>query len=178
MLKKFKNIHTFTRSTILTAIALCSLVFVIPACKQSNVTPSDKRSVSFRLTIDPAVRSEPANGRLVVYLTKEGHPSFEQSGPAYGPSFVDPQPIFATNVRDMKPGDAVSVDDAATTFPVKLSDLPSGKYAVQAVLDMQRTESHWWHEADNIRSRTRIYQDRPWCSALFSLGVLIEYLPA
>ena len=48
--------------------------------------------------------------------------------PASGFVEEDPQPIFGIDVANVRPGDVMTIDDSATSFPKKLSELPVGKY--------------------------------------------------
>ena len=49
---------------------------------------------------------------------------FAMHKPADGFVEEDPQPIYGVDVTDLKPADAATIDDSATSFPVKLSELP------------------------------------------------------
>src|SRR5438128_1810740 len=97
----------------------------------------------FRVTVDPGVRHDPCTGRLVIYLIREQSRQGVGSEPADGPFFEDPQPMFGMDVTHLKPGAPVTIDDSATSFPVKPSELKSGKYLAQAVLDMHQDDSQW-----------------------------------
>lgn len=125
---------------------LAFLAFVIVFIAQ----PTLAAPVTFVVKFDDSVRREPATGRLVVYLQKAGLRSF--GGPASGFVERDPQPIFGIDVTNAKPGDTMMVDDSATAFPRKLSELPPGKYRAQAVLDMKDQNSEWDREAGNLFS--------------------------
>ena len=55
------------------------------------------------------------------------------------------QMVFGVTVDGLRPGQAVTVGDAAAGYPVrKLSDVPAGEYTVQAVLNVYET----FHRAD------------------------------
>src|SRR5262245_36732388 len=83
--------------------ALCA-IFLLPAAAPC--------AAQFRVTIDPAVRTEPASGRLVVYLINEKSPVAKAGvSPAEGPFFEDPQPMFGIDVHDLKPASVAIVDD-------------------------------------------------------------------
>src|SRR4051812_28656212 len=87
--------------------------------------------VKFACTIDPKVRADAATGWLVVYLIRDGAHVTPMTAPADGFVEGDPQPMYGTDVKDVEPAAEMVVDDSATAFPVKLSDLPPGKYRVQ-----------------------------------------------
>jgi hypothetical protein len=118
------------------------------------VSASAAAQPSFRVTLDPGVRRDPATGRLVVYLIRDGA-RIRDDAPAGGPFLDDPQPMYGIDVHDLAPGGAVVVDDSATSFPVKLSQLPAGRYQAQAVLDMSRLDSSWRREPGNLFSTPR-----------------------
>src|SRR3954454_11966082 len=85
-------------------------------------------AVTLSASFPQDVRAEPASGRLLVYLIRTGAHVSPMHKPADGFVEEDPQPIYGIDVTDLKPTDAATVDDAATSFPVKLSELPPGKY--------------------------------------------------
>ena len=104
---------------------------------------------------DAAVRNEPATGRLVVYLIREGARLGPQAQPADGPFWHDQQPMFGVDLKDLAPNTAVVIDDNATSFPDVYSRLAPGTYRVQAVLDLHRDNSDWREEQGNLYSDVR-----------------------
>jgi len=135
--------------------ALCVLVGLLgfgwTCIGREQLSPSPE--LVFRVWFEPTLRSEPASGRVVVYLIREGGLIGPQVNPAEGPFFLSPQPMFGVNVTDLRPGQFVTLDDSATSFPVEMSRLPRGKYRAQAVLDMHRDDSDWQREPGNLFSR-------------------------
>lgn len=113
-----------------------------------------RAGVTFHVSIDKSAHAGggAVSGRLVVYLIGQGSPVGPE--PADGPFFEDPQPMFGLDVKGIVPGVAIIVDDAATAFPAKLSQLPPGTYKVQAVLDMHHGNSSWRREPGNLYSGT------------------------
>src|SRR5204862_382534 len=105
---------------------------------------------TFTVTFDKSIRDEPATGRLVVYLIRDG--AGVSGSPADGPFWEDPQPLFGTDVKGLAPGAPATLDDVATAFPVKLSQLPKGRYRAQAVLDLHHDNSEWKREPGNLYS--------------------------
>ncbi len=103
---------------------------------------------TFSVSFDASVRSEPATGRLVVYLIREG--AHAGAKPSEGPFWDDPQPMFGVDVAGLAPGAAAVLDDSATSFPDVLSRLPAGRYRAQAVLDVHRRDSDWKREPGNL----------------------------
>lgn len=109
-------------------------------------------STRFQVRLAPSVRGEPAAGRLVVLLAREDSRIGARREPADGPFFEDPQPLYGIDAR-LAPGENAVLDDAATAFPVKLSELPAGKYRAQARFDLVRADSEWRREDGNLYSK-------------------------
>lgn len=126
---------------------------VVIACVAVPVVCAEGNAPSFSVVVSPQKRTEPVTGRLVIYLIREGARVSPGTPPASGPFFEDPQPIFGVDVSNVAPGTPIIVDDNATSFPTKLSQLPKGRYVVQAVMDMARLDSSWRREAGNMYSQ-------------------------
>lgn len=109
-------------------------------------------AVTFSVSFPHETRADPATGRIVVYLIRVGARVSPMHKPADGFIEEDPQPIYGTSVAEMKPDTPVTIDDHATSFPVKLSELPAGKYRAQAVLDTYHDNSDWQREPGNLFS--------------------------
>ena len=85
---------------------------------------------SIRVVLDRAVADKRVSGRLLVLFSKRSDPA-----PMTGPVWFSPEPFDAIDVRDVNPGQVISVTDTADGFPSQLSKIPPGRYFVQAVLD-------------------------------------------
>src|ERR1700761_6815458 len=72
---------------------------------------------------------QPFSGHVLLYLSKD-NPT-----PKEGTAGLDIFPCLDIVVKNVKPGTAVTFDDDATAFPVKLSDMERGEYYLQAVWD-------------------------------------------
>ena len=92
-----------------------------------------KQPLTFRITFDPAVSSEPFTGRVYVMLSKTA-----SKGLRSGPSWFAPEPFFAKDVKNWKPGETLVLGDEALAYPTPLSKVPPGSYAIQAVMDFNR----------------------------------------
>ncbi len=114
----------------------------------------------FSVTFADTLRKDPATGRLVVYLIRDGA-QVGPASPADGPFWYDPQPLYGIDVRDLKPGEAAGIDDSATAFGPKLSDLPQGWYRAQAVLDLHHDDSSWRREPGNLCSESIRFEVKP-----------------
>ena len=125
-------------------ICWCSIVWLL--ARAAAAAP-----VSFTVRFDESVRKEPTTGRLVVYLIRDGS-SVGLAAPSDGPFWYDPQPLYGFEVKDLKPGEAATLDDAATAFGPKPSELKPGRYRAQAVLDVNHSDSSWKREPGNLFS--------------------------
>ncbi len=106
---------------------------------QAQQTPSFRFLVSFT----NAQSAEPLDGRLLLVLSTD--PSDEPR------SQISDSPrtqiLFGLDVDALKPGQSVTLDDAAFGYPIRyLHDVPSGDYFVQVVLHKYET----FHRADGF----------------------------
>ena len=84
--------------------------------------------LAFEIELPKGKSQTNLTGRLFVFTSPQGEPRL-------GPSWFRPQPFFAMDVKDMKPGQKITMDDNADCFPVPISKLPNGTYRFQALLD-------------------------------------------
>src|SRR5262249_47878359 len=116
------------------AVAFCS-----PLAAEERVA-----KLRFELVFPAAVRTEPADGRVFVILTRKPEPEprlqFGKSGGQYRST-----PFFGEDVDGFKPGQRAVIDGRSIGYPVeRLADLPSGDYYVQGMLSVYTT----FHRAD------------------------------
>ncbi|MCS6776919.1 MAG: alpha/beta hydrolase-fold protein [Chloroherpetonaceae bacterium] len=90
---------------------------------------SQALALRFSVTYPESVFAGPFTGKVVVYLSRHA----EQ--PRLGPDWFHPEPMYSQKFRDVPPGSPMVIDETATGFPGKLSQLPPGEYRVQAVID-------------------------------------------
>jgi Putative esterase len=121
------------RSRFLPLLAVCLLPIAT-----APVRAADSKPLTFHVTFDKAVSSKPFTGRVYVMLTKA-----EKGEPRLGPSWFKPEPIFARDVKDWKPGEELVIDATAPGFPDPLSKLPKATYSAQAVMDFDRGERNF-----------------------------------
>ena len=126
--------------------------------------------VSFTVRFDPSVRMDPTTGRLVVYLIRDGS-SVGVSAPSDGPFWYDPQPLYGIDVKDLAPGEAVTIDDAATGFGPRPSELKPGRYRAQAVLDLHHLDSSWKREPGNLFSDVVNIEVKPDIEQSFAIAL-------
>lgn len=116
------------------ALALCS-----PLAAAEHTA-----KLRFELVFRPTVRTEPADGRVFVILTRTAEPEprlqFGKSGGQYRST-----PFFGEDVDGLKPGQRAVIGGRSTGYPVeRLADLPAGDYYVQGMLNVYTT----FHRAD------------------------------
>jgi len=121
----------------------CALAVVVLAWSGWAATVRGQQAPGYRFAVSfPAAQSATAlDGRLLLVLSTDGsaEPRLQISNTS------KTQMVFGLDVDGMKPGESVSVDDAAFGFPQRyLHDVPAGEYFVQVVLHRYET----FHRAD------------------------------
>ncbi len=97
---------------------------------------------TYRIRLDPSVRSEPATGRIVLFVITETRRPYDRVMPMDAPFYGKPQPIASIAVENFKPGDTAIIDGSTHAWPASLDTL-DGPIRVQAVLDTdQISRSH------------------------------------
>ncbi len=128
---------------------LLPLLLALTSAMQPSGAASE--GTTFRVTLPRAARKEPARGRLVVFLVREGSEVPQDAEPVDGPFWGDPQPLFGRDAT-LAPGEAAIVDDGADCFPLRPSELAPGNYRAQARFDLARLDSDWRREPGNLWS--------------------------
>jgi len=90
----------------------------------------------FRLSFPASARSEPADGRVFVIVTRKADPEprlqFGKSGGQY-----DSTPFFGEDVDALGPGQQAVIDGRSDGYPLdRLAELPPGDYYVQGFLNL------------------------------------------
>src|SRR6185436_2746239 len=83
----------------------------------------------FKISYSTEAFKGPFTGKVFLYLSKDNP---EPRSGAVGIEFF---PCMSIDVVNIKPGATIIVDDKASSFPVKLSEIERGEYYVQAVWD-------------------------------------------
>jgi S-formylglutathione hydrolase FrmB len=83
----------------------------------------------FKITYPENTFKGPFTGKVLLFLSKDNK---EPKDANVGIEFF---PCMSVDAKNIKPGGFVMIDDKATSFPVKLSDIERGDYYVQAVWD-------------------------------------------
>ncbi|HJT34871.1 MAG TPA: alpha/beta hydrolase-fold protein, partial [Pirellulales bacterium] len=119
-------------------IALMLLLIAAQTCMpRAPAAQPATRATRIEVKLDAGVASRPVSGRLYVYCSRRA-----EGEPRLGPNWFAPEPFFAVDVVDLKPGATVTIDDNAAGFPDRLSKLPPGRYRVQAQLDHNLDTHH------------------------------------
>jgi S-formylglutathione hydrolase FrmB len=122
-----------TRWTVLILASLTALV-------KSAAIAAEPVRVAVTLVEQAAAKvssERPITGRLYVFTSQR-----EVGEPRLGPDWFSPEPFFGLEVHDFAPGQTRTIDDTADGFPGLISQLPKGKYRVQALLDHQLETGH------------------------------------
>ncbi|MDO7851158.1 alpha/beta hydrolase-fold protein [Hymenobacter convexus] len=83
------------------------------------------RAQQFKVSYTAAAYAGPFTGNVILYLSQKNE------APKNQPSW----PCFRLAVRNVPPGQAITFDDAALSYPTLLSRIARGDYYVQAVWD-------------------------------------------
>lgn len=104
--------------------------------------------LEFRLTFDRSVCATPFTGRVYVLLTKADAKAL----PA-GANWFRPEPLFARDVKDWRPGEALVLGADALGYPYPLAMLPKGLYTAFAVMDFDRGDHRFSTADGNAHSK-------------------------
>lgn len=126
---------------------LSSIVAVLLMSVSSNGAAADV----YHIRLDPAARSEPATGRVVVFFVTETERPYDRVDPIEAPFFAHPQPIASVAVKDFKGGDVVTLDGASLAWPESVDKL-NGKVRLQAILDADQLERSHEQGTGNVYS--------------------------
>lgn len=107
---------------------------------------------TFSASFSPDLRNQPASGRLVIFLIREGAMLAPNTDPIDGPFWEDPQPMFGDTISAAAPGQSITLGPNTTSFGFSPATLPPGSYRAQALLDLHRLNSSWQREPGNLFS--------------------------
>lgn len=144
--------HLFVTSILLSLIAV--------AAAEAAAAAGDIQTDRYRITLDPAVRSEPVTGRIVLFFITSTEAQWQRTLPIEGPFYELPQPIASVAVEDFKPGETVEIRGDMPAFPDRLDTL-SGTVHVQAILDADLTERSHEQGPGNVYSDVAIVELSP-----------------
>ncbi len=147
-----------------------AVVLLVLAARPARTAES--RPLAFHLTFDKAVSAEPFTGRVYVMLSK--------NEPKPLPARVNwfrPEPVFARDIKDWRPGQPLVLGADALGFPHPLSKLPKGTWFVQAIMDFDRGHLSFSAAAGNGFSRPQRCELDPASSGPIALHLDQVYQP-
>lgn len=137
-----KKIQRLIPAAIIIAILLSLGVLLVP-CNEPG-----KSKLQFVISFPEIVRAEPVTGRVFVMITRNA----EREPRLQAGSWRNSVPFFGADVKNLKPGEAIMIDENVLGYPLKsLSELPAEKYYVQGLLNIytefHRSDGHvvWLH---------------------------------
>jgi hypothetical protein len=102
----------------------------------SQCSSPEKDAISFSISFSKALNETAQDGRLLLLLSNnnKSEPRFQIN------DGTSTQLVFGIDVEGMKPGQEIVIDQNAFGFPINnLSDIPSGTYYVQALINRYET---------------------------------------
>ena len=132
-----------------TALLIALLTLARPAVSPIAAS-APAEPLTFRVTLDQSVAHEPISGRLYLFLSTQ-----TRGEPRFGPNWFNPEPFFALDVQNLRPGASRTIDDAAHGLPGKLSELPPAQYRVQALFHHSFYSPHPGRAPGNLFSLVR-----------------------
>jgi len=100
----------------------------------------------FKVSYKSNIFDKPFTGEVLLYLSKKS------KTPKDGRPGLNEFPCFRIHVENIRPGEPVSFDDRAVSFPVPLSKIERGDYYVQVVWDRNLGERSIGGGAGNLYS--------------------------
>src|SRR6266403_686255 len=104
-----------------------SLLFLL-----ASLAHAQQRALEFHVTFDKTVSEAPVSGRVFVLLSSANRSSEKLPSSL---NWFNPEPLFAVDVKDWKPGEARVIGAGSIRHKYSLDHLPKGKYKAQAILD-------------------------------------------
>jgi hypothetical protein len=153
-------------------LALCFLS--VPQVGGQTAQPSVQPALKptrFEVVFDAKVLPAPFTGRVYVTLHRR-----QVGKPPGSPSWFNPDPFFARDVRDWKPGTPLVLDETCISFPAPLNKISPGNYFAQAVMDFQRGDRISYAAAEgNAYSRPEQVDFNPEQSGAIKLAITEIY---
>ncbi|WP_165225025.1 alpha/beta hydrolase [Aquisphaera insulae] len=112
-------------------VALAVLSTVAPrASAQAPPARESTKARAFEVKYPSIADGKPITGRVYVMLGPVG----SRMEPRLGPNWFRPEPMFSSEVKDWRAGDAVRIDAKAVGYPKSLDAIEPGEYVAQAVV--------------------------------------------
>lgn len=142
------------RRAVVTGVLLLGATFIL-ATLQAQPQIAPPQHAFFRVVLDQSLASSfnrPASGRLLLFIepiSPDGKPSDSVDMQMMALTSVY---IAAKEVQSLTPGASVDIDADDIVFPAPFSQAPSGKYRIQAVLDVHHSYNYDGRSAGDIVS--------------------------
>ncbi len=104
------------------------------------------------VVLSPAVADGPVTGRLVVYAVGPDKLIPPGRTPSDWDYWSNPMPLYGVDVKNLRAGESVVIDDSAARINAAPSQLAPGRWHFQAVLDHHDDASGWTMEPGNYFS--------------------------
>lgn len=124
------------------------IILAVGSIGLPQLRAAEPAPLQFQLTFDPAALNEPFTGRVFVMLNRASPGDLSRSI-----SWGRPEPVFAKDVKNWKPGEPLVIDAGAIAFPTPLKDVPAGEYFVSAVMDRDQGGISFSASAGNIYAK-------------------------
>lgn len=134
---------------------ILALLLALAGCETAiteNTPPEDQPS-RIVVTFPESVSPQPVTGRVLLFFSSnlEGEPRAHLN-------FMDPDPLFAIDVKGAKPGEPIEFHPRnfwapdSLAFPKPLRQLEDGNYRVQALIDTDNTRRSFNDGPGNLYS--------------------------
>lgn len=113
-----------------------ALYFLLLTFAFSHCSTPGSDSITFSISFSEALNEAAQDGRLLLLLSNnnDDEPRFQIN------DGTSTQLVFGIDVEGMKPGKEIVIDQSAFGFPINsLTDVPSGTYYVQALINRYET---------------------------------------
>ncbi len=109
------------------------LAFLLPVVFVGGTRAAEPKPLEFHVSFDKSVTDKPFTGRVYVMLSQSN-----LTRPPNGPSWFRPEPFFAKDVMDWKPGEELVFGADVIACPVALKDVKAGMWSIVAIMDFDR----------------------------------------
>lgn len=128
---------------------LCLCVILATFALQDNANACHPAGEPLTFTVSLDAETQPVSGRIYLMFSRRN------PMPINGPNWFGPEPFFGIDVEDVKTGDRIKFDDSALGMHGKLSQMKSGKWNVQAILDHDFFNASAANGPGNFFSKTK-----------------------
>ena len=143
-----------------------SVAFVLFVVLAGTSLAAQPKPLEFHVTFDKSVTDKPFTGRVYVMLTKNN-----LKVPPGGPNWFAPEPFFAKDVKDWKPGEPLVLGADALSCPMPLKEVKAGPWSIVAIMDFDRGMSFAQSEGNGYSQPVRVDLAPPADSPPFALKI-------